>query len=102
MLLNKRLRLNSKLKLLIKKIECISIILAGESPLTEQEKKDFIDANVSGKRDILLDPSTSSARAAMYVNELCGEIDCKKVVNAEVAKKIGEKMQRNLGTVVQK
>ena len=67
-------------------------ILAGESSLTEEEKSNFIVADVDGKQEILLRTSTSSARAALYVDDLCGEkTDCKGVVNDQVAKKIGEK-----------
>ena len=60
-------------------------------------KKAFIDADKLGKRQILLKNSTSSAQAAMYVDDLCGEVtDCKGVVNEQVAKKIGDKTNQIL------
>ena len=66
------------------------MILAGESSLTKLEEKEFIDADVSAKREIILRTSTSSAKAALYVDTLCEEeTDCKGLVDDVVAEKLG-------------
>ena len=63
--------------------------------VTLEMMKAFIDADKLGKRQILLKNSTSSAQAAMYVDDLCGEeTDCKGVVNEQVATKIGDKSKQ--------
>ena len=64
-------------------------LISGIAPLTPEEKKQFTDADVSGKQQILLDSATSADKAAMYVDTLCGDVECKGVVNAQVANKIG-------------
>ena len=61
--------------------------------------KEFIAADALGKRQILLKNSTSSAQAAMYIDELCGEkTDCKGVVDTQVAEKIGDRSKPILCT----
>ena len=62
--------------------------------MTNEEEQRFVAASTSAKRNIILDRSTSAAKAVEYVESMCGKIaDCTGVVNNEVAEKISSMCQ---------